>query len=117
MPKTILDLMSPEDRDKAIERANKRFAATQSKKGISISPSVYAVAEFGYYYGWDAVLAVRRGYTVEPITKIKEVFSLEEMNVLLEGARKVWYSKLVETGGINTATKSFSGASTSYKEA
>lgn len=96
--KNFLDLLSEEGRAKAIERAQKRNERTRSRKGQDISPEIYMVSEFGYHFGWDAMLAIRRGYTVEPVTGDKEVFTLEEAQVLLEGAKKVWYTKLIEQG-------------------
>jgi hypothetical protein len=96
MSKNLLDLMPEDERKKAITRAHKRIEHQRSRKGLDVSPEIYLVAEFGYYFGWDAMMAVRRGYTVVPVTNEKEVFTLEEALILLEGARKVWYSKLVE---------------------
>lgn len=87
------------------------------QKGRKISPELYMVAEFGYYFGWEALLALRRGYTVEPVTGIKEILTLEEAQVLLEGARKVWYSKLLEHGGMTVASNSFRSSTKSYDEA
>lgn len=88
--------MPEDDRKKAIDRGNKRMERQRTKKGLDVSPEMYLVAEFGYYFGWDALLALRRGYTVVPNTSKTEIFTLDEALVLLEGARKVWYSKLVE---------------------
>lgn len=112
--KSILDLMSKQDREKALAKARRRLAY---QKGRKISPELYMVAEFGYYFGWEALLALRRGYTVEPVSGNKEIFTLEEAQVLLEGARKVWYSKLLEHGGMNVATNSFKSGSKSFDEA
>lgn len=94
--KSLLDLMPEVEAKSALERGERRMERQRSKKGLDISPEIYLVAEFGYYFGWDAVLAIRRGYTVEPVSGEKEVFTLKEAHVLLEAARKVWYSKLVE---------------------
>lgn len=82
----LLDLMSDADRQKMVERYNRRMA-NRSEYDNEISNEVYVLAEFGYYYGWDAVMAVRNN-----------LISMQEMYALLEGARKVWYTKLVETG-------------------
>lgn len=114
MSKSILDLMPKADREKVLEKAKRRYAA---QKGRKISPELYMVAEFGYYFGWEALLTLRRGYTVEPVSGDKEVFTLEEAQVLLEGARKVWYSKLLEHGGMNIASNSFKASTKSYDEA
>lgn len=112
----LLDLLPPEEKAKAIERGKKRYARTEARKGMKISPEIYAISEFGYYYGWEAILTVKRGYIVDPITLEKDIFDLNEMNALLEGARKVWYSKLVEQGGVNTVSASFKTNNSSYVE-
>lgn len=85
----LLDLMSKDDRELMLSRFRERTA----NKGYDnrISSEIYLVAEFGYYFGWEAVNAVRHN----------EV-TIEEMYSLLEGARKVWYQKLVEQGKITT---------------
>lgn len=96
MSKSLLDLMPEDERNKALERGQKRMDRQRSRKGLDVSPEIYTVSEFGYYFGWEAMLAIRRGYTLVPGTNEKEIFTLGEALVLLEGARKVWYSKLVE---------------------
>lgn len=117
MSKSLLDLMPKEEADKAVERAQLRMARQRSRKGLDVTPEMYLVAELGYYFGWDAVMAVRRGFTVVPVTGERETFTLAEAQVLLEGARKVWYSKLVEQsqaaivgGSFKSSSKSFDGA-------
>lgn len=117
MARNLLDLMPKEEADKAIARARRR---NEINRGSKISPEIYSIAEFGYYFGWDAILAVKRGYIEAHDDKMdlkKEVFTLDEMNVLLEGARKVWYSKLVEQGGVNTISGSFKTQGSSYEGA
>jgi hypothetical protein len=112
--KSLLDLMPKEEAEKAIARANRRASYN---RGAKVSPEIYSVAEFGYYFGWEAILAVKRGYIIDPVKNEKVIFTLDEMNVLLEGARKVWYSKLVEQGGVNTVSGSFKTQGNSYNEA
>ncbi len=101
MSKSLLELMPQDERDKAIERGRRRMDRQRTKRGLDVSPEIYIVAEFGYYFGWEAVLAIKRGY-IERIgpddSIIKDPFTLDEALVLLEGARKVWYSKLTEQG-------------------
>lgn len=98
MSKSLLDLMPREEAQKAVERGKKRLERNKSRKGLDVSPEIYLVAEFGYYFGWEGVLAIKRGYIEkdENGNKVKEPFTLEEAMVLLEGARKVWYSKNIE---------------------
>lgn len=123
MSKSLLDLMPKEEADKAIERGKRRMARQQSRKHLDVTPEIYLVSELGYYFGWEAVLAVRRGYTVVPGTNEKEIFTLEEAQVLLEGARKVWYSKLVEQSQASmigntfrSSSKTFDGATKPFAE-
>lgn len=80
----ILNFMTPEHREQAAERFRKRIEKRE-KDEVKISPEVYLLSEFGYYYGFEAVQAVRNN-----------AITYEEMFVLLEGARKVWYTKELE---------------------
>lgn len=102
--KSLLDLMSPEDKEKAIARGQKRMEKRKARRGLDVSPEMFEIAEFGYYFGWEAVMAVRRGYTVEPHTGDRELLSMQEVQVLLEAARKVWYTKLIEQAGTGMAS-------------
>ncbi|WP_455677848.1 hypothetical protein [Sharpea azabuensis] len=79
----LLDLMSQSDREKMLARYHERTAKRDTDN--KISTEVYLLAEFGYYFGWEAIQAVRH-----------DDITIEEMFSLLEGARKVWYQKLVE---------------------
>lgn len=97
MSKSLLDLMSPEDREKALARGRKRM---ERAKGSSISPEMYVIAEFGYYFGFEGILAIKRGYieyTDSQGKVVKEPFTLDEVLALLEAAKKVWYSKVIDT--------------------
>jgi len=109
--------MPKEEAEKALKNAQKRLERHMSRKGLDVSPEIYLVSEFGYYFGWDAVLAIRRGYTVEPVTGNKEVFTLDEAQILLEGARKVWYSKLTEQAHAQMVGGSFKVSSSSFNDA
>lgn len=95
MAKSLLDLMTPEDREKAIARGKKRL---EKNKNSSISPEIYVVAEFGYYFGFEGILAIKRGYIekVENGEVIREPFTLDEVMVLIEAAKKVWYAKVID---------------------
>lgn len=84
----ILDMMTPEHRGQAIARFKKRMQKREREEN-RVTSEIYLIAEFGYYYGWEGVRAIRNN----EIT-LKEVF------VLLEGARKVWYSKQVEINNL-----------------
>jgi hypothetical protein len=102
--RSLLDLMSPEEREKAIIRGRRRQERRKARRGLDISPEIFDICEFGYYFGWDAVMAVRRGYTIAPGSNEKELLSMEEVQILLEGARKVWYTKLLETASTHMAS-------------
>lgn len=115
--RSLLDLMGEEERAKAIERGNRRMERQRSRKGLDVSPEIYLVAEFGYYFGWDAMMAIRRGFTVVPGTNDKEVFTLTEAQVLLEGAKKVWYSKLIEQAHSGIVSNTFKSSSKSFDSA
>lgn len=93
---SLLDLMPKDEREKAIARGKKRM---ERKKGSTISPELYITAEFGYYFGWEGVLAIKRGY-IEKVGSnseiIKEPFTLDEVLALIEAAKKVWYTKVID---------------------
>lgn len=116
MQKNLLDLMTEEERKRVKARAHKR--RERGVVDVEISPEIYMVAEFGYYYGWQAVQAVRNNE-----------ISLTEMYALNEAARKVWYNKLVENsrasmvatasamaGKKQDAVKSFDSGMKPFKE-
>lgn len=106
MSRNFLDLLSPEEAAKAVERGKKRLERRKARKGLDVSPEIFEICEFGYYFGWDALMAVRRGYTIAPVSGEKELLSMDEVQLLLEGARKVWYVKLIEGAGTNMASVS-----------
>lgn len=81
----LLDLMRPEDKKKALERYRRRMQKDENRDN-QVSSEIFIISEFGYFYGWQAIEAIRNNQ-----------ITLEEVNTLLEGARKVWYSRLVET--------------------
>jgi hypothetical protein len=95
MSKNLLDLMPKEARERAIARAEKRLA----KRTGQISPEMYLVAEAGYYFGWEAIVAIKRGYieyTDKNGTTKQSLLTLEEVSSLVDAARKVWYTKVLD---------------------
>lgn len=92
---SLLDFMTPEHREKAIARGQKRLEKNQS---ASVSPEMFVIAEFGYYFGFEAILAVKRGYIeiMKDGELVQEPFELNEVLALIEAAKKVWYGKVVE---------------------
>lgn len=118
-PVSFLDRMPEAERKKAEERAARRLEKAKSQKGLSVPPEFYDASSLGYYYGWEGVMAYRRGYTVVPKTDEdleedlkqakregkdpkfislykREMLTSTEALLLLEGADKVWYKKLSE---------------------
>lgn len=102
--KSFLDLM-PEDKRQAYLNKYKERRAKKEAQTLEIPYSWYVTAQLGYYYGWDAVMAVRNGYTVsQDVTRDgqlihrKNTFTLEEAMMLIDAARKVWNSQVIDTG-------------------
>lgn len=97
----LLDLMSEEDRQVAIDNYKQRMSGKMEYRAkVSISPEVYLISELGYHYGWGAIEAVKRGYVEAQDDKgnpKKIPLTMEEVGVLVEGARKVWYSKVIDS--------------------
>ena len=103
----LLDLMQPDERERALAAFERRKSGdTSYRKDLKIPPEVYLIAELGYYYGWGAIEAAKRGYVesfeilnkdgerVEKRTKI--ALTMEEIAVLVEAAHKIWYGKVVD---------------------
>lgn len=102
----ILDLMTPEDRQKSLEAFEKRMAGdTSFRSNQKISPVSFMLAEFGYYYGWEAIAAAKRGYiegfNEKDQKRVKIPLTMEEIAEYTEGARKVWYSKVIDNARAN----------------
>lgn len=74
----------------------------QRAEGVKVDSEWLFIAEFGYYYGWEGVQAI-----------LKNEISFAEANMLLQGAIKVWYGKLVQMGRVtytaNAASQSKNG--------
>lgn len=122
MSKNLLDLMPEADRKLALEKAEKRLARRSSKAG-SVSTELYIVAQLGYYYGWEAVLAIRRGYTTThkmeggvSVTE-REPFYLDEAIALIEAADKVWYTKQVDIAHTGMIGNTFTTQAKTFSEA
>ena len=114
-PVSFLDKMPEAERKQAVERADRRLERQQSKKGLDVPPMFFMAAELGYYYGWDALMAFRRGYTRD-MNGDKELFTMQEATLLLEAAQKVWYKKLTEQAHAGVIGNSFT-VKGSYDEA
>lgn len=83
----LLDLLPEDEKNRAVSRFENRMRRSDRHVKNRVSNEMYIVAEFGYYFGWGGVAAIRNNE-----------ISLAEVNALLEGARKVWYAKVIETG-------------------
>lgn len=127
---SFLDKMPAEQRKKYEERAKKRIEKQQAQKGLSVPPEFYDASVLGYYYGWEAIMAYRRGYTIVPktdedldndlmeakrtgkdpkyVSKYKrEMLTSTEAILLMEGADKVWYKKLSEQAHAGVISNSY----------
>lgn len=95
MSKNLLDLMPKEEREKALARAEKRM----SKRTGKVAPEMYLIAEAGYYFGWQAIVDIKRGY-IEYKDKDgnnkQAILTLEEVSALVDAASKVWYTKVID---------------------
>ena len=100
MSKNLLDLLSEEDKGKALKRNRQRRV---SKSLQEINPEIYLVAEFGYYFGYDGIRAIKNNE-----------ITLDEVRALIIGARKVWYSRVVDSA---TGSLAATGAVNSKKPA
>lgn len=56
---------------------------------IKVSPEELFIAEFGYYYGWNGMLAI-----------LNNEITMDDANILLTGARKVWNAHMIDTASI-----------------
>jgi hypothetical protein len=71
--------LTPEEAAK-VQRARSKAEAT------SIDEEWLFISEFGYYYGWEGVKTI-----------LNNEIDLNTAATLLIGAKKVWYSKLVDS--------------------
>lgn len=93
--------MQPDERERALAAFERRKSGdTSYRKDLKIPPEIYLIAELGYYYGWGAIEAAKRGY-VESFDehtgkKKKILLTMEEIAILVEAAHKIWYGKVVD---------------------
>lgn len=125
MSKSLLDLLPKEEAEKALKRAEKRTQKNRARVGLDVSPEMFLVGEALFHGDWEMVCAIRRGYTIDPdidektgeLVYKKNILTLPEVQIFLEGARKVWYSKLVEQAHAGVVSNSFSSNSKSFDSA
>jgi len=85
----LLDLMT--DADKAKVKAREARIEAQDDK---ITREWLGLAEFGYYFGWDGIKAV-----------IDDVITLEQMKMLIDGARKIHSSEMIDHATVGIAIR------------
>ena len=102
---SILDKMPIEEKNRYIEKTRRRLSRNTSKAS-SVSPEVFLIAEFGYYFGWSGVQAIRHNEIL-----------LEEVVALLDGAKKVWASKMVDYAHSTMIGNSFKTQATNFNDA
>lgn len=106
----LLDQMTSEERDKMKEAFRKRMAGDGTYKREKIPPQVYLLAEAGVYFGWQAIVDARRGYTEatdDNGNPIKIPLTMEEFNGLVMAGKKFRYSDYInQARGTQTAVGS-----------
>lgn len=100
MPK-LSELLSEEDKQKV---ASWKERATNPEHETEIPPELYQMALHGYYFGFEAIKAILRGYidstdlrTGKPI---RIPYDLETVVALNQACRKVAYRQIVDAGDI-----------------
>lgn len=77
--------ISPKPLELTQEDLDKVAARKEKDDATKVSPEWRLLSEFGMYYGWEAIVAVR-----------KNEISIDEFNSLLAGARKAWAARLID---------------------
>lgn len=99
MQKTnLLDLMTPKEQEKMKAAFKKRMAGDGTYKKDKIPPLVYLLAEAGVYFGWQAIVDAKRGYTEAKDDEgklVKIPLTMEEFNGLVMAGRKFRYSDYI----------------------
>ena len=100
MPK-LTDLLNETDQEKVRKWKNK---ATNPEHEPDIPPELYHMALHGYYYGFEAIKAILRGYidSKDPTTgdPIQIPYDLETVIALNQAARKVIYRQIVDMADV-----------------
>jgi hypothetical protein len=99
MQKTnLLDLMTPKEQEKMKAAFRKRMAGDGTYKKDKIPPLIYLLAEAGVYFGWQAIVDAKRGYTEAKDDEgnlVKIPLTMEEFNGLVMAGRKFRYSDYI----------------------
>lgn len=106
----LLEMMTPEEQSKMRDAYKKRMKGDGTYKREKIPPMVYLLAEAGVYFGWQAIVDARRGYTEardEDGNLVKIPLSMEEFNGLVMAGKKFRYSDYInQARGTQTAVGS-----------
>lgn len=100
--KNLLDMMKPEEVRMMKDAYEKRMRGDSRYKSAPVSPVVYMLAELGFYFGWQAIVDAKRGFTEGNIP-----LTLDEISELTRAGRKIAYSQIVNNArGTQVATGS-----------
>lgn len=100
MPR-LTELLSDEDKRKVAGWAEK---ASNPEHETDIPPELFQMALHGYYFGFEAIKAILRGYIDSTDLRtgqaIRIPYDLETVIALNQAARKVVYRQIVDAGDI-----------------
>jgi len=103
MPR-LSELLSESDREKSRAWVEK---ALNPEHETDIPPELYQMALHGYYFGFEAIEAIFRGYidSVDQRTgnPIRIPYDLETVVALNQAARKVAYRQIIDAGDIQAS--------------
>lgn len=106
----LFDMMTPEEKEKMNRAFKQRMAGDGTYKKEKIPPQIYLLAEAGVYFGWQAIVDARRGYTEAKDENGEDrqiPLSIEELNWLVTAAKKFKYSDYInQARGTQTAVGS-----------
>lgn len=94
----LLEMMTPEEQKKMKTAYAKRMAGDGTYKKEKIPPMIYLLAEAGIYFGWQAIVDARRGYTEAKDDEgnlVKIPLTMEEFNGLVMAGKKFRYSDFI----------------------
>lgn len=94
----LLEMMTPEEQSKMRDAYKKRMKGDGTYKKEKIPPMVYLLAEAGVYFGWQAIVDARRGYTEARDADgnlVRIPLTIEEFNGLVMAAKKFKYSDYI----------------------
>lgn len=94
----LLEMMTTEEQEKMKAAFKKRMAGDGTYKKNKIPPLIYLLAEAGVYFGWQAIVDAKRGYTEAKDDEgnlVKIPLTMEEFNGLVMAGRKFRYSDYI----------------------